>query len=203
MFASIAYERRSGRGSASSASGVKLVACVCVSRRATFLGSAGLFAASRRVFDGWLSRHPVYENHKVDARMNIYSRRNCLPRTREARGLLAIAGPLGVAALVICAPARAESPSAATGDRCARLGADFVAISGAQRCVRVGGHVRAEAPRTDVPRVAAPRQALPAPNGYAAAVPDGLRPISDIFHIPRGLRLRRLGPLSTLVFVAP
>jgi hypothetical protein len=117
--------------------------------------------------------------------MNIYSRRICLPRTREARGLLAMAGPLGVAALVICAPAHAESPSAAMGDRCARLGADFVAISGAQRCVRVGGHVRAEAPRADVPRVAAPRQILP-PNGYAAASSDGLRPISDIFHIRAG-----------------
>ena len=145
-----------------------------------------MFAAPRNVFEGWLSRHPVHENHKVDARMNIYSRRISLPRTREARGLLAIAGPLGVAALVICAPARAESPSAASGGQCARLGADFVAISGAQRCVRVGGHVRAEAPRSDVPRVAAPRQALPAPNGYAAAVSDGLRPISDIFHIPAG-----------------
>ncbi len=97
-----------------------------------------------------------------------------------------MAGPLGVAALVICAPAHAENPGAATGDRCARMGADFVAISGAQRCVRVGGHVRAEAPRTDVPRVAAPRQALPAPNGYAAAVSDGLRPISEIFHIRAG-----------------
>jgi hypothetical protein len=66
------------------------------------------------------------------------------------------------------------------------LGADFVAISGGQRCVRVGGHVRAEAPRTDVPGVATPRQALPAPNGYAAALSDGLRPISDIFHIRAG-----------------
>jgi hypothetical protein len=91
---------------------------------------------------------------------------------------------LGVAALVVCAPAHAESPTTATGDRCARLGADFVAISGAQRCVRVGGHVRAEAPRADIPRIAAPRQL--APNGYAAVVSDGLRPISDIFHIPAG-----------------
>jgi hypothetical protein len=65
------------------------------------------------------------------------------------------------------------------------MGADFVAISGAQRCVRVGGHVRAEAPRADVPRVSAPRQILP-PNGYAAALSDGLRPISDIFHIRAG-----------------
>jgi hypothetical protein len=97
-----------------------------------------------------------------------------------------MAGPLGVAVLVICAPAHAESQGAAAGDRCARLGADFVAISGAQRCVRVGGHVRAEAPHSDVPRVAAPRQALPAPNGYAASVSDGLRPISDIFHFPAG-----------------
>jgi hypothetical protein len=186
MFASIATSDEAAGGSASSASGVKVVASVCVSFRAKFLGFKGMFAASRNVFEGWLSRHPVHENHKVNARMNIYSRRNCLPRTREARGLLAIVGPLGVAALVICAPAHAESPGAATGDRCARLGADFVAISGAQRCVRVGGHVRAEAPRTDVPRVAAPRQALPGPNGYAAAVPDGLRPISEIFHIPAG-----------------
>jgi hypothetical protein len=117
--------------------------------------------------------------------MNTYSRRICLPRTREARGLLAMARPLGVAALVICAPAHAESPNGATGDRCARLGADFVAISGAQRCVRVGGHVRAEAPRADIPRIVAPRQ-LDARSGYAAAGSDGLRPIADIFYMPMG-----------------
>jgi hypothetical protein len=186
MFASITPDDEATAGSASSASGAKVVASVRVNFRAKFHGFKGTFAVSRNVFEGWLSRHPVHENHKVDARMNIYSRRICLPRTREARGLLAIAGPLGVAALVICAPARAESPSAASSGQCARLGADFVAISGAQRCVRVGGHVRAEAPRTDVPRVAAPRQALPAPNGYAASVSDGLRPISDIFHIRAG-----------------
>jgi hypothetical protein len=120
-----------------------VVASVCVNFRAKVLGFKGMFAASRNVFVGWLSRHPFHENHKVAARMNIYSRRIRLPRKREARGLLAMAGPLGVAALVFCGPARAESPSAASGGQCARLGADFVAISGAQRCVRVGGIVRA------------------------------------------------------------
>ena len=183
MFTSIATSA-AGR-SASSASGVKLVACVCVSRRATILGQQDC-SPNRGEFSTARYRTIPFTRIMRSTRVNIYSRRNCLPRTREARGLLAIAGPLGVAALVICAPAHAESPGAAAGDRCARLGADFVAISGAQRCVRVGGHVRAEAPRSDVPRVAAPRQALP-PNGYAAAVPDGLRPISDIFHIPAGL----------------
>ena len=118
--------------------------------------------------------------------MSSYYPHICPPRSRGGLVILAVAGPLGVAALVICAPARAESPVAATDDRCARLGADFVAISGAQRCVRVGGHVRAEARRADVPSAAVPRQTLPAPNGYAAALSDGLRPISDIFHIRAG-----------------
>jgi len=117
--------------------------------------------------------------------MIVYSRRFRLPLERETRCLFARAWLLGVAALVACAPAHAESPSAAAGGRCARLGPDFVAISGAQGCVRVGGHVRAEAPRTEVPRLFAPRQ-LALPGGYATAGTDGVRPASENFHIRAG-----------------
>ncbi|MGA8172978.1 MAG: hypothetical protein WB816_19405 [Methylocystis sp.] len=81
--------------------------------------------------------------------------------------------------MIVCAPAHAEGPAA---NRCSKLGADFVAISGAQGCVRLGGHVRAEAPRGEIPRVVAPRQ-LASPGAYAAAGTDGLRPASETFRI--------------------
>jgi hypothetical protein len=118
--------------------------------------------------------------------MMVCSRRFRFSRTEEARSFLAKAWrPLGIAALIACAPAHAESPGAASGDRCARLGADFVAISGAQGCVRVGGHVRAEAPRTEIPRLFAPRQPTPS-GGYAAAGTEGVHPASESFHIRAG-----------------
>jgi hypothetical protein len=122
--------------------------------------------------------------------MIVHSRRfrlplNNLPLYKETRRLLGRAWPLGVAALVACAPAHAESPGAAAGNRCARLGSDFVAISGAQGCVRLGGHVRAEAPRAEIPRVFAPRQ-LASPGSYAAAGTDGVRPAAETFHIRAG-----------------
>ena len=53
---------------------------------------------------------------------------------------------------------------------CAKLGGDFVAVNGAQNCVRIGGHVRA------VPMNGSPAFAV-----RAAPEADGVRPASEVF----------------------
>ncbi len=117
--------------------------------------------------------------------MTDFSRRFRPALETGTRRLLAKVWPLGIVAAAICAPAHAEGPGGASGNHCSRLGPDFVQISGAQRCVRLGGHVRAEAPRTEIPRVPeSPR--FPSPMGYAAAAADGLRPASETFHVRAG-----------------
>lgn len=65
-------------------------------------------------------------------------------------------------ALLIAVPARAE-----TANRCARYGADYVAVAGSNGCVKIGGHVRADISR--------------GPTGGAmgyAALADGVQPAS-------------------------
>jgi len=50
-----------------------------------------------------------------------------------------------IALMAAAAPARADNVS-----QCARYGADFVAVAGSNGCVRLGGHVRVDMPRTPV-----------------------------------------------------
>lgn len=69
-----------------------------------------------------------------------------------------------------------DAVAADTLNRCARLGADYAAVSGSNNCVRLGGHVRVELNRN---------QATPsvAPMGYAAQ--DGIQPAAArIAHNP-------------------
>lgn len=58
---------------------------------------------------------------------------------------------------IAAAPARADNVN-----HCARYGADFVAVAGSNGCVRLGGHVRVDMPRTPV-----------APMGYTDMRRDG------------------------------
>jgi len=68
------------------------------------------------------------------------------------RGVFSKTASLGLLfAAMFCAAGNAESPSGDGRGRCARLGGDFVAVSGGEGCVRIGGHVRAEIARTEAP----------------------------------------------------
>jgi hypothetical protein len=80
--------------------------------------------------------------------------------------------PGALAALAFCAPVHAESSLGAAGASCSHLGNDFVSVSGASGCVRIGGHVRAA-------------KAQPAPLGYAETQ-DGMRRASEAFHVRAG-----------------
>lgn len=74
--------------------------------------------------------------------------------------------------------AYAEGPDSLGQNRCAGLGGDFVAVSGARGCVRIGGHVRAE-----------PAHAKPDPTAYPTGfglIPDGVRHASETFHVRAG-----------------
>lgn len=100
------------------------------------------------------------------------------PDWQEAAGLFPAikAMVLGILAIVaLCTVAHAESPLGAPRGSCSNLGRDFVSISGATGCVRIGGHVRAE---TAPPRAA--------PLGYAAEPQDGARHASESFHVRAG-----------------
>lgn len=55
------------------------------------------------------------------------------------------------------------------------MGRDFVSVSGANNCVRIGGHVRAET-----------SQVRAAPLGYASETADGVRHVSEMFHVRAG-----------------
>jgi hypothetical protein len=80
--------------------------------------------------------------------------------------------PGAFAAIAFCAPVQAESSLGTAGASCAHLGNDFVSVSGASGCVRIGGHVRAA-------------KAQPAPLGYAETQ-DGVRGASEAFHVRAG-----------------
>ena len=67
-----------------------------------------------------------------------------------------------LAASLSAAPARAETPN-----HCARYGADYVAVSGSNGCVKIGGHVRVDIARAPV-----------APMGYASS--DGVQRTSHL-----------------------
>ncbi len=98
-----------------------------------------------------------------------------LPRfqSRSALGFLRLAA--GLVALCGASGALAEGPETAAKRRCSGLGTDFVAVSGAGGCVRIGGHVRAETMRAHA-----------APSAFApqfSSAADGIRPASESFHV--------------------
>lgn len=65
---------------------------------------------------------------------------------------LGLTAGLAIGASLVLSPAKAE-----TQNHCARYGADYVAVSGSNGCVKIGGHVRVDIPRAPT-----------APMGYAA-----------------------------------
>lgn len=79
-----------------------------------------------------------------------------------------------VSALAPTSSARADG-FGDRANRCARYGADFVAIAGSDACVRLGGHVR----------VGIARAPAGAPMGYAPQQ-DGVRRASETSHVRGG-----------------
>jgi hypothetical protein len=71
---------------------------------------------------------------------------------------------LAIGVSLAAMPAKAE-----TSNNCARYGADYVAVSGSNGCVKIGGHVR-----VDIARAPAA-----APTGYAAST-DGVQRTSHL-----------------------
>lgn len=94
-----------------------------------------------------------------------------------------IAAGAALLAFSVASSAYAEGPDNLGQNRCAGLGGDFVAVSGARRCVRIGGHVRAE-----------PTHGKPDPTAYSigfGAISDGVRRASETFHVRAGAPLGR------------
>jgi hypothetical protein len=83
--------------------------------------------------------------------------------------------------LFALAPAAAETPSPAARAHCAAYGSDYVATSGGERCVRIGGHVRAE-----MAAAAAPPSLIGAPAGFARAIADGVNNVSQSLQVRPG-----------------
>ncbi len=76
---------------------------------------------------------------------------------------LGLPAGLAIAAMLATAPVHAEATN-----QCARYGADYVAVSGSNGCVKIGGHVR-----VDIARAPA------APMGYASLA-DGVQHTSHL-----------------------
>jgi hypothetical protein len=74
--------------------------------------------------------------------------------------------------------AHAEGPDLPGQSGCARLGDDFVAVSGARGCVRINGHVRAEPLRARTDSMAYPMS--------FGAVSEGVRHASETYHVRAG-----------------
>jgi hypothetical protein len=100
-----------------------------------------------------------------------------------ARKVLRSAAPVGlvVAALALPASAQADS-SASRNSRCVSHGADYVAVAGSEKCVRLGGHVRVE--------LGGPVAA------YSGPTPDGVQPASERIHV-------RTDPISSFIQLFP
>lgn len=74
--------------------------------------------------------------------------------------------PFGLSAAIILAAGVAAAPaSAEASNHCSRYGADYVAVSGSNGCVKIGGHVRVDIAR--------------APTAYAASG-DGVQRTSHL-----------------------
>jgi Porin subfamily len=109
--------------------------------------------------------------------MGGFSIRSCAPLAGPGSRAAASLSLGAIAALAFCAPVLAESPAAATRNGCAKFGTNYVAVAGAEGCVRIGGHVRAEMSHPEAPSL------MGAPAGLASAVADGVRSVSQTFHI--------------------
>lgn len=96
-----------------------------------------------------------------------------LPSSRR-RSLAVVA----LLALSAASGALAEGPDSLGQNRCARLGVNFVAVTDARGCVRIGGHVRAEP-------VHAQPESTSYPIGFGA-LSDGVRHASETFHVRAG-----------------
>ncbi len=118
-----------------------------------------------------MSAFSVDANHGL-APMRVFSR-----QTRACAGGGAFRALIGlgpIAALFLCAPALAD-PVAARNP-CASHGPDYVEVAGGGRCVRIGGRVRAETAHAT--ESAAP-SLIGAPGGFAGAIADGVKGVSE------------------------
>lgn len=101
---------------------------------------------------------------------------SCKARAAQPSRSLAVLGtfaPIGAAlAVSLCASAAAET---AGRNRCAAYGSDYVAVSGGEGCVRLGGHVRAD----NTAHAAVAPSLLAAPAGFARAIADGVNNVSQ------------------------
>jgi hypothetical protein len=101
--------------------------------------------------------------------------------TRRSRLAQSASFIAAIAALTpICGMAFAETSG---HNRCAAYGSNYVAVSGGEGCVRLGGHIRADNPRPDgVAHATAEAPALlGAPAGFARALADGVSGVSQSF----------------------
>ena len=103
--------------------------------------------------------------------------------------LPAFVGRMSLCALGALAVMAAVSPaSAENANRCARYGADYVAVAGSNGCVRIGGHVRVDMPRG----------ATSSAMGYAPTH-SGVQHVAA--HMPQ--QMPPLGPLNNLIELFP
>ena len=121
---------------------------------------------------GFLGRR----NHG-SAPMRVLSRSACALEGGGAFG--ALIGVAPITALFLCASALAEP--AAPRNRCAAHGPDYVEVTGGGRCVRIGGHVRAEMAHATE---SAPPSLIGVPGGLARAISDGVKGASEAVQSP-------------------
>ena len=95
------------------------------------------------------------------------------------RALCAALGVAPIAALILCVSATAEP---AAHNRCAAHGPDYVEAAGGERCVRIGGHVRAEMAHASESAIAP--SLIGVPGGLAHAVADGVNGVSETIRAP-------------------
>jgi len=104
--------------------------------------------------------------------MRAFLRSACALEGGGALGALIAVAP--IAALFLCASASAEP--AAPRNRCAAHGPDYVEVAGGGRCVRIGEHVRGQ---TAHATESAPPSLIGAPGGFARAIADGVKGVSE------------------------
>jgi hypothetical protein len=111
--------------------------------------------------------------------MRVLSRSACAFEGGGAFGALIGAAP--IAALFLYASASALAEPAASRNRCATHGPDYVEVAGGGRCVRIGGHVRAEMAHATE---SAPPSPIGAPGGLGRAIADGVKGVSETVQSP-------------------
>jgi hypothetical protein len=108
------------------------------------------------------------------APMRAFSRSACALEGCGAFGVLIGVAP--IVALFLCASASALAEPAAPRNHCAAHGPDYVEVAGGGRCVRIGGHVRGEMAHA---AESAPPSLMGAPGGFARAIADGMKGVSE------------------------